>query len=139
MQETYILDSIVVDASCVGNPGPVEYKGLHLKSRKVLFHFGPHPGGTNNIGEFLALVHAIAYCKKNNLAIPIYTDSQTAISWVNKKQANTTMQPTKENEYLLSLIIRANNWLQKNTYSNKILKWRTDLWGEIPADYGRKV
>ena len=39
---------------------------------------------------------------------------------------------------LFELIDRAENWLKTNHYSNKILKWDTPLWGEIPADFGRK-
>jgi ribonuclease HI len=35
-------------------------------------------------------------------------------------------------------VARAEKWLAENTYSNKILKWATDYWGEIPADFGRK-
>ncbi|MCX6055609.1 MAG: hypothetical protein NTZ74_11975 [Chloroflexi bacterium] len=35
-------------------------------------------------------------------------------------------------------ITRAEDWLDNNEYSNKLLKWDTIAWGEIPADYGRK-
>lgn len=134
-----ILDSIIVDASCIGNPGPVEYKGLNLWTRKVIFKHGPYAGGTNNIGEFIAIVHALAYCKINNLNLPIYSDSQTAIAWIRHKESNTTMLPSEKNKELLSMLERANKWLKTNTFKNEVLKWNTAQWGEIPADYGRKI
>jgi hypothetical protein len=36
------------------------------------------------------------------------------------------------------MIERAEKWLKENRYSNKIVKWETELWGEVPADFGRK-
>ena len=48
-----------VDAGCSGNPGPMEYRGVDMRTGKQIFHFGPIQG-TNNIGEFLAIVHALA-------------------------------------------------------------------------------
>ena len=133
-----ILNSIAVDASCLGNPGPVEYKGVHPRSKKVVFKFGPLPGGTNNLGEFLAIVHALALCKKHNLKIPIYSDSVTAISWVKAKTINTNMQRNDKNTKLFVVIDRAIKWLKENTYTNEVLKWNTREWGEIPSDFGRK-
>ena len=44
-----------VDAACSGNPGPMEYRGIDLATGAEIFHFGP-VHGTNNIGEFLAIV-----------------------------------------------------------------------------------
>ena len=48
-----------VDAACSGNPGPMEYQAIDLATGAQVFHFGPLHG-TNNIGEFLAIVHALA-------------------------------------------------------------------------------
>ena len=131
-------NSISVDAASSGNPGVMEYQGVDTKTKKLLFHLGPFKQGTNNIGEFLALVHGLAELKKNNSDKPIYTDSNTAISWVKKKKCNTKLEKTKENERLFSLINRALIWLNTNSYSTNILKWKTKIWGEIPADFGRK-
>jgi ribonuclease HI len=131
-------NSISVDAASSGNPGVMEYQGVDTKTKKLLFHLGPFKQGTNNIGEFLALVHGLAELKKNNSDKPIYTDSNTAISWVKKKKCNTKLEKTKENERLFSLINRALIWLNTNSYSTNILKWKTKNWGEIPADFGRK-
>ena len=99
---------------------------------------GPYRDGTNNIGEFLAIVHALALLKQHQSDLPVYSDSKTAISWVKKKKANTKVQATAQNKKLLELLLRAEKWLIDNNYPNKILKWETEKWGENPADFGRK-
>lgn len=138
-EEVIIADSISVDAACSGNPGLMEYRCVETKSKKHIFHQGPFKDGTNNIGEFLGLVHALALLKKHgNDHTAIYSDSKTAISWVKNKKAKTTLALTKYNKEIFDLITRAENWLNTNTYKNKILKWDTESWGEIPADFGRK-
>ena len=136
--ERPVSDAIAVDAACSGNPGMMEYRGVDFKSGDLLFHKGPYFDGTNNIGEFLAIVHALAYLKKQNSNLIIYTDSRTALSWVKNKKANTKLEHTKRNKELFDLIVRAELWLQKNSYFTPILKWDTLNWGEIPADFGRK-
>ena len=132
------LNSISVDAASSGNPGIMEYQGVDTKTKKLLFSLGPFKQGTNNIGEFLALVHGLAELKKLKSNRPIYTDSITAISWVKKKKCNTKLERTNENENLFLLVDRAIVWLNSNSYQTKILKWKTKIWGEIPADFGRK-
>ena len=116
----------------------MEYRGVNTKTKKQLFIQGPFEEGTNNIGEFLAIVHGLALLKKHNSNKIIYTDSKTAMSWVKKKTCNTKMKRTKKNEALFELIERALNWLSNNEYSTVIVKWETKAWGEIPADFGRK-
>lgn len=133
-----IPDSIVVDAACSGNPGIMEYQGIYLRDGKRIFYFGPVTDATNNIGEFLAIVHALAWLKKQGKEWPVYSDSQTAIKWVLDKKANTTLQRTPGNTIVFDLIQRAEQWLQSNQWNNPLLKWDTALWGEIPADFGRK-
>jgi len=133
-----IVPSLSVDAACAGNPGKMEYKGVITETKKQLFIQGPFEQGTNNIGEFLALVHGLGYLKQKKLAYPIYSDSKTAISWVKKGQCRTNLQITSENKLLFDLVKRAENWLKENTYNTQILKWETKVWGEIPADFGRK-
>lgn len=131
--------SIAVDAACSGNPGIMEYRGVDTKSGREIFHQGPFADGTNNIGEFLALVHALAYLKKKGLGkYPIYTDSRTALSWLKNKKIKTTLKRTSKNAVLFELMDRALLWLDKNKYENPIIKWETERWGEIPADFGRK-
>ncbi len=130
--------SIAVDAACSGNPGVLEYQGVDAASGIQLFHQGPFPRGTVNLGEFLALVHGLAHLKKANSKIPIYTDSRTARAWVRNKKIKTTMVRNRSNAYLFSLVDRAVLWLKNNKWENEILKWETKAWGEIPADFGRK-
>src|SRR5688500_376663 len=64
--KSYITPSISVDAACSGNPGAMEYRGVWTSDKTEIFHFGPVNNGTNNIGEFLAIVHALALLKKQN-------------------------------------------------------------------------
>ena len=132
-----ILNSIAVDGAC-NNKGDAEYKGVYTDTKTELFLEGPFKEGTNNIMEFLALVHGLAYCKKHKIDLPIYSDSRIAINWVKKKYINTKVKKSANNKKLFELMDRALKWLKINTYSNKILKWETKAWGEIPADFGRK-
>ncbi|WP_299668419.1 ribonuclease H family protein [uncultured Polaribacter sp.] len=133
------LESISVDAACAGNPGKMEYRGVLTHNKQEIFRKGPYKKGTNNIGEFLALVHGIALLKsKKKEDIPIYSDSRIAMSWVQQKRCKTNIQFDASNKDLLELIKRAENWLKENTVKNPILKWETKAWGEIPADFGRK-
>jgi len=132
------LMSISVDAACSGNPGLMEYQGVETETKDVIFKMGPYKQSTNNVGEFLALVHAASYMKKIGDTRPIYTDSRTAMSWVRNKKVKTTLERNAINEDSFKLVDRALNWLQNNQISNQIIKWETKVWGEIPADFGRK-
>jgi ribonuclease HI len=131
-------NSIAVDAAVSGNPGKMEYRGVDTKSKKELFKQGPFEEGTNNIGEFLAIVHGLAVLKQKNSDRIIYTDSKTAMSWIKKKSCNTKLEINKKNDSLFKLVERAENWLKTNNYDTVIVKWETKAWGEIPADFGRK-
>ena len=132
------LDSLSVDAACSGNPGAMEYRGVYSKTGQEVFRQGPFKDGTNNIGEFLALVHGLAFLKQKNSDLPLYTDSKTALAWVKAKKTRTRLEKNESNAILFELLVRAENWLQQNEYSTKIMKWETTVWGEIPADFGRK-
>lgn len=133
-----ILDGICVDASCIGNPGNMEYRGVDTKTRKVIFEM-KYEEATNNIGEFLAIVHALALYKRDGKELKlVYSDSVTAISWVNQKKCKTKLEKDDKNLVVFEHIQRAITWLNKNEYDTKVLKWNTAAWGEIPADYGRK-
>ena len=131
------FQTLCVDAACSGNPGAMEYRGVFLAEGREIFHFGP-VHGTNNIGEFLAIVHALALLDKQGTKMPIYSDSATAISWVRRKQCRTQLARTPRTEQLYEMIARAEAWLKAHRVTNPILKWETDQWGEIPADFGRK-
>lgn len=130
--------SISVDAASSGNPGVMEYQGVDTKSGKKLFRQGPFEEGTNNIGEFLAIVHGLAYLKKNKSTRILYTDSRTAMSWVRKKKCNTRLELSEKNAGLFQMVRRAEEWLRSNSYETPVVKWETRAWGEIPADFGRK-
>ena len=131
-------ESIAVDAACSGNPGQMEYRGVYLRTGQVIFHFGP-VYGTNNIGEFLAIVHALALQRQKGIALPVYTDSRNALLWVRARRCRTKLPRTPRTEELFRLIGRAEKWLRDNDHADiPLLKWETKQWGEIPADFGRK-
>lgn len=137
LPEGFDMNCLAVDAACSGNPGPMEYRGVYLLTGEEVFHFGP-VYGTNNIGEFLAIVHGLALMKQKGIRMTIYSDSRNALNWVKKKQCKTKLERTPRTESLFQLIERAEKWLKENTYDIPILKWETDKWGEVPADFGRK-
>ena len=132
-----VWNSISVDAACSGNPGVMEYQGVHTQTGQRIFH-KKFALGTNNIGEFLAIVHALALCEKQGKNTPIYTDSRTALAWVKNKKCKSTLPRDAHTEELWQLVDRAEHWLKTHSWSNPILKWETESWGEIPADFGRK-
>ena len=132
------FESISVDAACSGNPGLMEYRGVYTKTGEEIFRQGPFKDGTNNVGEFLALVHGLAFLKQKNSTLPVYTDSKTALAWIKTKKAKTKLDKTGNNAILFELIQRAEKWLADNQYSTQVFKWETEVWGESPADFGRK-
>ena len=132
------LPALAVDAACSGNPGKMEFRGVIADTSTQVFHRGPYIGGTNNIGEFLAIVLGLAYLKQKNLPWALYSDSKTAIAWVRQKQCKTKIEWTAKNQDLLIAVRAADKWLHENTWTTPIYKWYTEHWGEIPADFGRK-
>ncbi|EFM01052.1 RNase H family protein [Hoylesella marshii] len=127
-----------VDAACSGNPGPMEYRAVDLATGEEVFHYGP-VHGTNNIGEFLAIVHALALMEQRHIVDKtIYSDSYNAILWVHKKQCKTTLKRNEKTEKLYEVIARAEQWLKSHAVKVPIVKWETATWGEVPADFGRK-
>ena len=134
----YNTNSIAVDAACSGNPGPMEYRGVYVKTGQVLFKVGPMQQGTNNIGEFLAIVHALALQEKQGTSLPIYSDSVNAQKWVRQGFCKTTLEENEVNAPIFDLVRRAETWLRTHTFRLPIYKWETKEWGEIPADFGRK-
>lgn len=132
------LYAIAVDAASSGNPGKMEYRGVDTQTGKQLFHQGPFAQGTNNIGEYLALVHGLALLKQQKSDRIVYTDSKIAMSWVRQKKCKTKLPRSHKNKDVFELVDRATQWLKTNTYTTNIVKWETKAWGEIPADFGRK-
>ena len=116
----------------------MEYQAIDLQTGYRVFHFGPIHG-TNNICEFLAIVHALALCWNQGLHNQtIYSDSYNAILWVQKRKCKTKLERTPQTEPLFQIIARAEAWLNTHNYRNPIIKWETQKWGEVPADFGRK-
>jgi ribonuclease HI len=133
------LPSLSVDAACSGSPGRLEYRGVMTDTGREMFRAGPLKDGTNNVGEFLAIVHALTWLAKHKLEMPIYSDSENAIAWVNTGVCRTKLRRTARNAPLFVLIKSAENWLAENELPDDcIMKWDTELWGEVPADFGRK-
>ena len=132
------LPALAVDAACSGNPGIMEFRGVIADTGTEVFRRGPYVQGTNNIGEFLAIVHALAWQKQKRVQYPIYSDSVNAQLWIRQKKCKTKLQPNDKNVYLFELIARAEKWLNENVIEVPVLKWKTEIWGEIPADFGRK-
>ena len=133
-----ILPALTVDAACSGNPGVIEFRGVIADTGTEVFHRGPFNGGTNNIGEFLAIVLGLAYLKQNNLPWALYTDSRTALAWIKKGHADTKIEWNAQNQDLFFMLRKAEMWLHDNTWTTPVYKWDTKAWGEIPADFGRK-
>ena len=132
-----IKNALAVDAACSGNPGMMEYRGVYIATGEEVFHFGPM-FGTNNIGEFLAIVHGLALLKQRGIDLPIYSDSYNALLWIKGKKCKTKLPHDSKSEELFGYIDRAEKWLRENCYTTTLIKWETDKWGEIPADFGRK-
>ncbi len=133
------INSIAVDAGCRSNPGPVDYRGVDLATGTEIFHVGPLAAGTNNMGEFLAIVHALALLHNQGRPdVTVYSDSRTAMAWVRNRKAKTTLTPTPQNAPIRGLVARAEAWLAAHPVHNPVVKWDTKRWGEIPADFGRK-
>ena len=83
--------------------------------------------------------------KQKRVFYPIYSDSVNAQKWVRMKQCRTKLVPNEKNAFLFELVQRAEKWLRENDGWMKenvdkipVLKWKTEIWGEIPADFGRK-
>lgn len=133
------MDAWAVDGACSGVPGPMEYQCVEVATGRQIFHFGPLAGGTNNIAEYLALVHALALLdQQGDHRRPIYSDSRTALSWLRNRRSKTTLEPTEENAKVFELLQRADRWVATHQLLNPVIKWKTDEWGEIPADFNRK-
>lgn len=134
-----IKDSIAVDGACSGNPGPMEYRGVDVMTGAEIFHVGPLADGTNNVAEYLALIHVLAFLKKtNNTETVVYSDSRTALSWLRNRGHKSKLARTKNNDKIFDMLARADKWIQSNVSYNRVIKWDTEKWGEIPADFDRK-
>ena len=115
----------------------MEYRWIDLQTWNEIFH-EKFKIWTNNIGEFLAIVHWLNYLWNDNRVI--YSDSRIAISRVNQWKCKTQINANESSDFsrTLEMVERAEKWLKENGIKHKILKRNTEDWGEIPADFGRK-
>ncbi len=130
-------EALTVDAACSGNPGPMEYRGVELGSGRELFRLGPMHG-TNNLGEFLAIVHGLAWLVRAERPGPLFSDSRVAMGWVGRIRVGSTLVREPRTDEVWRLVDRALRWLRNTPQYPRVLKWPTRRWGEIPADFGRK-
>jgi ribonuclease HI len=142
-----VLPSICVDAAADGAPGNLEFRGVKTETAEPIFRVGPFRHGTNNVGEFLAIVEGMRWVGKRGLDWPIYSDSENAIAWVKAGKCNTKLRRTPANAKVFEKIAEAEDRLREGRAdapsegSRKrpvVLKWDTGAWGENPADFGRK-
>lgn len=127
---------IAVDGSARGNPGPVEWRGVDIATAVEVFHSREYADGTNNVSEFLAIVHALAWLKERGRDDAVYSDSKTGRAWVRDRRCKTKFSGISTE--LVKIVQRAEEWLRANPYANKVVAWDTVNWQEIPADFGRK-
>lgn len=142
-----VLPSISVDGAADGSPGNTEYRGVKTETGEPIFSAGPFREGTNNVGEFLAIVEGMRWLRKYGLDWPIYSDSENAIAWVMARKCNTKLMRTTANARLFEKIAEAESQLRRDREDRLseggrkgpiVLKWDTRRWGENPADFGRK-
>jgi len=142
-------DGIVVDASCLpvrdSIPtdgyfhGVVEWQAVDLVSGQTIHASRPYEYGNINLAEFIAIVDALSLLHANgNTSTPVYSDSLTAIAWV-KNRKMKTRHPRTGNAYrIMGLADASMDWLLDTKPMNPVRFWDNVLWGENPADYGRK-
>lgn len=122
---------IAVDGGCSGNPGIGYYRRVDLSTGELVFDVVLSQKCTNNIAEYLAIAHAVAYLEKKCISTIIYTDSNTAIAWVKKGATNSSFKGEINRRVSLAKTYLA-------TQNIQLERWETFLWGEIPADFGYK-
>ncbi len=141
-----VVPSVCADAACSGSPGRLEYRCVKTETGEQILRAGPFAEGTNNVGEFLAIVDALRWLKDQGQDWPVYSDSSNAVGWIAAGKCNTKLKRSRANQPLFSMIARAENELRAGLQGMgrgasrrpRVLKWDTDAWGEIPADFGRK-
>ena|ERR1035437_6062123 len=128
---------ISVDGFCSGNPGPGGYRGVDLSTGEVLFRRN-YNWCTNNLAEFMGVVHAVSYVKVKKLDYGVvYSDSAIAIGWFRSQKISSGIDLMKGKDVLEDLR-RSLLWLSEQKHLIAVNKWQTKLWGECPADFGNK-
>jgi len=126
---------ICVDASTrPTNPGFTEYRGMDLQTNQVIFHT-KIGFASNNVGEYCAIVEALCWCERNNKHVTIYSDSKIAINWIMRQRTSSGAKICKD---AFELFKECENYVRKMKYVHHIKWFDKRIYGEIPADFGRK-
>ena len=90
--------------------------------------------GTNNIAEYLAMIHLAALlAARGDSTTPIYTDSKNTLAWLRRGGSRTTLTRRPDTAATLDLLARADAWLAANgPIRNPILKWPHRAVGRNP-------
>lgn len=126
-----IKRSFITDVQCDAE-GTMTYSILDNETLTYIYQSPKYLDANNNVGQFIAIVHALAHLARTSDTRPIYTTSDTAIAWTKKRECNTRLCRTLNNTNLFDLLIRANSWIANNSFANQILKWNTASWGNPP-------
>lgn len=132
-------ECLTVDGSYLGGKKIMQYRCVWNQSKEEVFSTKPIEGGNQNIAEFLALVGAMKYrVSTKQYDLHIYSDSQTALSWVRNCKIKSSYDLSQLDEVVQERIYGALKFIAKSGVRKNLYKWDSALWGDIPADYGRK-
>lgn len=141
---------IVVDASCIPvrdsiqrdgfYHGAVEWQVFDVATGRRIFASKVYHHGNINQGEFNAIVDAVYLLQAiGERTVPVYSDSMTAIAWFNNRKVSSKHPHNELTEEISSATKRSLAWIKENHQRlNPVLFWNNRVWGENPADYGRK-
>lgn len=113
----------------------MEYKAFNEETQKWIFQKKYTGYCTQNISDFISIVHALHYCNENSLDSPIYNNNKIAINWANNKKTNTQLFKNNENKEIFQLYENALVWLKQNECSNQILFWNKKEMGNIEKPF----
>lgn len=141
------MQGVFVNCKCEDNPGIAKFQLYDLNLKKVLT-VSDNFYCSNDLTEFLGLVNSIYYCFHNNHE-HLFSNSETAISWIRKKKYRSNLIRTKETEITWDKINKALKWLKTLEYTDKsgsfrdpstkkivyVHKWLESEWGKSPLFY----
>ena len=132
------INALVVDASVRKKNndglGLGEIKAIDLSTGEVIFQELLDGEITPNMAEYIAIHKASEWCLTNNVKRVIFSDSLNAIIWSREGKSNPTTHSNSTN--IRRLQLKADSHFRVE--GKKIYFWNKKLWGENPADFGRK-
>lgn len=126
-------EGIAVDAAHSMKNGVTQYRGIDLKTGLEIFakEIGNQ---TVNIGEFLGVVAAVKFIIDTDYRPRVvYTDSMTALTWLNEKQTASRKRYAELQK--AEVFLKAFAFVVDRI---EVRHWNNAAWGETPADYGLK-